>query len=57
MFPEPGSGRGYEAHWHVYPTILTILDGGEHIEDIRKIGCDKGLRKIGRIDNVPSPDA
>ena len=57
LFPEPGSGNGYEAHWHIYPTVLTILDGGEHIEDVRKIGCDKGLRKIGHIEEAPSPDA
>lgn len=57
LFPLPGSGNGYEAHWHIYPTLLTIIDGGEHIEDTRKIGCDKGLRKIGHIDEMPTPDA
>lgn len=56
-FPRPGSGNGYEAHWHIYPVVLTIIDGGEHIEDIRRIGCDQGLRKIGHIEEVPSADA
>jgi hypothetical protein len=57
LFPEPGSGKGYEAHWYIYPAILTVIDGGEHLEDIGRIGCDKGLRKIGRLKEVPSPDA
>ncbi len=57
LFAQPGSGNGYKAHWHVYPVILTIIDGGEHIEDVRKIGCDKGLRKIGKLEAVPSTDA
>lgn len=57
MFPLPGSGNGYEAHWYIYPAVLTVIDGGEHLEDISRIGCDKGLRKIGKIEEVPSPDA
>jgi hypothetical protein len=57
MFPKPGSGKGYEAHWYIYPAVMTIIDGGEHLEDIARIGCDKGLRKIGNISEVPSSDA
>lgn len=57
LFPLPGSGNGYKAHWHIYPVVLTIIDGGEHLEDICRIGCDQGLRKIGHIEEVPSADA
>jgi hypothetical protein len=57
MFPKPGSGNGYEAHSHIYPVLMMLIDGGEHIEDVRKIGCDKGLRKIGLLETVPSGDA
>ncbi len=57
MFPQPGSGKGYEAHWYIYPEVLTIIDGGEHLEDIDRIRCDRGLRKIGHIKEVPSAAA
>ena len=57
MFPMPGSGKGYKAHWYIYPAVLTVIDGGEHLEDIARIGCDKGLRKTGKIEEVPSSDA
>jgi hypothetical protein len=57
MFPKPGSGNGYKAHWYIYPAVLTVIDGGEHLEHISRIGSDKGLRKVGKVEEVPSPDA
>jgi hypothetical protein len=57
LFPEPGSGAGYEANKYIEPLALMFIGGGKYIEDIRKIGADKGLCKICGIGDMPSPDA
>lgn len=56
-FPEPGSARGFEANTYIYPLILMLLGGGKYIADIEKIDADEGLKKICKIEEVPSPDA
>jgi hypothetical protein len=57
IFPTPGSGKGYEANEYIKPLVLMFIGGGEHIEDIRKIKADKGLRQICKMEVVPSGDA
>jgi len=56
-FPKPGSGRGFEANTYIYPLVLMLLGGGKFIADIEKIEADESLKKICKIEEVPSPDA
>jgi len=57
IFAVPGSGKGYKAWEYIQPLELMFLGGGRYIEDIRKIGADKGLCRMSRIERVPSSDA
>ena len=56
-FPGPGSARGYQAWEYVRPLLLMLHGGGRTLEDLRKIADDAGLRRILRMDRVPSTDA
>lgn len=57
VFDPPQSGRGYKAVDYILPMVLMLHSGGKHLEDIRKIRDDVGLRKILKIGVVPTPDA
>ena len=57
IFPKPKSGRGFDAWEYVFPLVLMIASGGRHLEDIRKIREDKGLRKLLSLKRVPTSDA
>jgi hypothetical protein len=56
-FPAPGSARGYDAWDHVQPLLLMLHGGGRALEDLRKIGEDRGLMKLLGVRGTPSPDA
>jgi len=56
-FPEPGSGRGFKANAYIYPLVLMFLGGGKYIEDIEKIAADESLKKICKIEEVPTTTA
>jgi len=57
IFPEPGSGKGYKADTYINPLVMMLLGGGRHIEDIRKIKADEGLKEICKMEKIPSADA
>jgi hypothetical protein len=57
MFPKPKSGRGLKANEYISPILLMFIGGGRHIEDIRKIETDKGLRRICKLRRIPTGDA
>ena len=51
--PSPGSNRGYSPEEYVFPLIMMLHAGGNHLEDIRVIGRDKGLRCLTGLDSIP----
>lgn len=53
--PEPGSNRGYRAWEYIEPILLMFIGGGRHIEELREIIEDEGLRKLTGMKRVPSP--
>ena len=57
LFPQPGSGAGFNANTYVNSMVMMMTGGGRVIEDIRKIKADKGLQKICNMGIVPSADA
>ncbi len=57
IFPEPKSGRGFSAFEYIFALLLMIHSGGRHLEDIRKIREDEGLKKVLGIKRVPTSDA
>ena len=57
VFPEPGSAKGFEANTYIISMLLVFLGGGKFIEDIRKVKLDRALRRLGKIETVPSGDA
>lgn len=52
--PAPGSNRGYVAWSYVEPLMLMLYGGGRHIEDLREIAEDKGLRRLIGLKDIPS---
>ncbi len=44
--PEPGSNRGYKAWHYIEPILFMLIGGGRHIEELREIIEDEGLRKL-----------
>jgi len=56
-FPVPGSGRGFEANKYIYPLVLMFIGGGKYIDDIEKIAADESLKKICKIEEVPTTTA
>ncbi len=56
-FPAPGSARGYDAWVHLQPLLLMLQGGGRALEDLRKIGADRGLLRLLQVAGTPSPDA
>lgn len=54
--PDPGSGRGREGVGYAEPIILMQLGGGRHIEDLRILEGDKGLKKLLEYE-IPSVSA
>jgi len=54
--PLPRSNKGYTPFAFVQPLILMLHSGGTSLEDLRTVSGDKALRKILKIDNVPTAD-
>lgn len=52
--PGPGSNRGYRAWEYIEPILLIFIGGGRHIEDLKKIIEDEGLRKLTGMKRIPS---
>jgi hypothetical protein len=52
--PSPGSNRGYSAWQYIHPILLMLIGGGSHIEDLREIINDHGLRRLTGIKDIPS---
>jgi Transposase DDE domain group 1 len=57
IFPAAGSAKGYTAWGHVQPLLLMLHGGGRALEDLRKVGSDRGLLKLLGVKGTPSPDA
>lgn len=55
LMPEPGSNRGYSAWRYIEPIVLMLIGGGRHIEELREIIEDEGLRKLIGMNQIPSP--
>lgn len=55
LMPEPGSNRGYRAWHYIEPILLMLTGGGRHIEELREIIQDRGLRKLIGLTHIPSP--
>ncbi|MEM3112533.1 MAG: IS1380 family transposase, partial [Candidatus Anstonellales archaeon] len=55
LMPEPGSNRGYRAWQYIEPILLMLIGGGRHIEELREIINDNGLRKLTGMYKIPSP--
>jgi hypothetical protein len=51
--PSPGSNRGYSAWQYIHPILLMLIGGGSHIEDLREIINDHGLRRLTGIKDIP----
>ncbi|MFN3395750.1 MAG: IS1380 family transposase, partial [Thermodesulfovibrionales bacterium] len=54
FMPEPGSNRGYKAWQYIEPMLLMLIGGGRHIEELREIIEDEGLRKLTGMTEIPS---
>jgi hypothetical protein len=52
--PRPGSNRGYSAWQYIHPILLMLVGGGSHIEDLREIIDDHGLRRLTGLNKIPS---
>lgn len=52
--PLPGSNRGYTAWQYIQPLLLMFLGGGCHVEDLRHIRDDMGLRRLIGLKEMPS---
>lgn len=57
LFPEPGSAKGFSAKLYVLPILMLFLLDGRYMEDIRKVKMDRAMRKLGKINTIPTPDA
>ncbi len=51
--PEPGSNRGYDAWQYIEPILLMMIGDGRHIEELREIIEDEGLRKLTGVKERP----
>jgi len=54
LMPSPGSNRGYRAWQYIEPILLMLIGGGRHIEELREIIEDEGLRRLTGMKKVPS---
>ncbi len=52
--PEPGSNRGYRAWQYILPVLLMLQAGGRHVEDLRQMRDDVGLREVIGLKKMPS---
>jgi hypothetical protein len=53
----PGSNRGFKSSVYVKTIVELILDGGEHLEDVKKLESDTGYKKLIGIQKYPTSDA
>jgi hypothetical protein len=56
-FGKPGSNRGIKASTYVRTLVELIIDGGTHLEDVRKLEADSGYKKLTGIKSYLSSDA
>ena len=57
VLPKRKSSKSYSASIFALPLLLTMHGGGRHIEDIREISNDEGLRELLQMDTVPTSNA
>jgi hypothetical protein len=55
--PRLGSNRAFHPEEYLLPLTLTLIGGGQTLEDTREIRLDQGLRDLCQLDRIPSPDA
>lgn len=55
--PKPLSNRGYQPSSFLEPLILMLIGGGRALEDIREIKNDRALRRVAKLEKIPSPNA
>lgn len=55
--PKPGSGNGLSPGTYVMPILMTMMGGGDGINDTRKVRDDRALRKLIGMSRVPSVSA
>lgn len=55
--PGPGSAAGYSPSRYVVPLLLMQHGGGRHLEDLRVVRDDAGLRSVVELSEFPSSDA
>jgi len=57
LFPQPGSGRGYQASAYVKPLVWMLQAGGRRLEDLRELRGEQAV--LGRLglEELPSADA
>jgi len=56
-FGKPGSNRGIMASKYVRTLVELIIDGGTHLEDVRKLEADTAYKKLIGIKSYPTSDA
>ena len=57
VLPKRKSSKSCPASTFALPLLLTMHGGGRHIEDIREIANDEGLRKLLQMDIVPTSNS
>lgn len=57
MFPQPGSGRGYQASTYVKPLVWMLQAGGRRLEEVRELRAEQGVLSQLGLEELPSADA
>ena len=55
--PQPKSNRGYAPFNFIQPLLLMLHSGGKSLDDIRIIREDKAMRKLLKLNAIPTADA
>ncbi|MDF1874967.1 IS1380 family transposase [Sulfurimonas sp. SAG-AH-194-I05] len=55
--PKAKRNNGYSAFEFIYPLILMLHSGGRFLDDIREITIDEALKKLLKIENIPTANA
>jgi len=55
--PKAKRNNGYSAFEFIYPFILMLHSGGRVLDDIREIKVDEALKKLLKIENIPTANA
>lgn len=57
LFPEPGSGNGYQPSDYVRPLVWMLHAGGRRLEDVRELKAEQGVLAQLGLQELPSTDA